>query len=111
MEINAEKGSVCFDLENAHELEYYSHEDEGVLRGWRTIQVWDADHPYMANGWVPGCAIGYEHTFIHTLADFLFGLARGEKRCPDFRDAWAVQRICDATLASAAEQCWKSIPS
>jgi predicted dehydrogenase len=110
-EINGERGSVCFDLENAHELDYYSHEDEAALRGWRTIQVWDSDHPYMGNWWVPGCAIGYEHTFIHTLADFLSGLERGEKRCPDFRDAWAVQKICDTVLASAAERCWKSIPS
>ena len=58
-EINGEKGSIAFNLENAHELGYYNHSDEGHVRGWRNIQVWDGDdHPYMGNWWVPGCAIG-----------------------------------------------------
>ena len=28
----------------------------------------------MKNWWVPGCTIGYEHTFINALADFLHWL-------------------------------------
>lgn len=66
-EVNGEKGSIAFNLENAHELCFFSHGDAGHLRGWRNIQVWDSDHPYMANWWVPGCSFGYEHTFINAL--------------------------------------------
>lgn len=109
LEVNGQKGSVEFDLENAHELGFYSHEDEGHLRGWRNIQVWDSDHPYMAHWWVPGCVIGYEHTFINTLADFLSGLESQEKKCPDFADALATQMICDSVLQSAAENRWVEI--
>ena len=109
LEINGEKASVAFDLENAHELGYYSHEDEGHVRGWRNIQVWDSDHPYMEHWWVPGCVIGYEHTFINALADFLSGLETGEKKCPDFADALSTQIICDAVLQSAAEKRWIDI--
>jgi predicted dehydrogenase len=105
-EINGEQGSVAFNLENAHELGYFTHSDEGHLRGWRTIQVWDSDHPYMEHWWVPGCVIGYEHTFINALADFLGGLATGEKTCPDFADAQATQVVCDAVLLAAAERRW-----
>ena len=108
-EVNGEKGSVAFDLENAHELGFYSHEDDGHLRGWRNIQVWDSDHPYMANWWVPGCVIGYEHTFINALADFLIGLQQGEKKCPDFADAQQTQIACDAVLKSAEDRAWQSI--
>ena len=32
----------------------------------------------MNNWWVPGCTIGYEHTFINALADFLEGLEDGQ---------------------------------
>ncbi|MHC4124394.1 MAG: Gfo/Idh/MocA family protein [Planctomycetota bacterium] len=110
-EINGEKGSVYFDLENAHELGYFNHGDESEVRGWRNIQVWDSDHPYMKNWWVPGCAIGYEHTFIHTLADFLAGLEKAEKRCPDFRDALATQYICDMVLSSAKNKTWETAKS
>ena len=37
----------------------------------------DGDHPYMKHWWVPGLQIGYEHTFVHQLADFLDGVAAG----------------------------------
>ncbi len=110
LEINGEKGSIYFDLEDAHELQFFDHAGPGHLRGWRTIPVWDSDHPYMDRWWVPGCAIGYEHTFINALADFLDGLAKNEKKCPDFRDGLATQVICDAVLESARENRWREVP-
>ncbi len=109
LEINGEKGSLCFDLENAHQLQYFNHGDDSRFRGWRTIQVWDADHPYMDKWWVPGCSIGYEHTFINAAADFLQGLESGEKTCPDFRDGLKTQIVCDTVLESAATGEWKTV--
>ena len=108
-EINGEKGSVAFDLETAHELDYFDHSDPNSIRGWRTIQVWDLKHPYMKNWWVPGCGIGYEHWHINALADFITGIEKGEKMCPDFRDALATQYVCDAVLASAKNNKWETI--
>ena len=32
----------------------------------------------MDHWWVPGCTIGYEHTFVNALADFLAAAARGQ---------------------------------
>ena len=46
----------------------------------------DGDHPYMKHWWVPGLQIGYEHTFIHQVADFLEALASGKTAAPTFRD-------------------------
>ncbi len=108
-EINGDKGSVAFDLENLHELGYFSHGDDSRLRGWRNIQVWDSNHPYMKHWWVPGCGIGYEHTHIHLLADFLESMEKGEKICPDFRDALGTQIVCDAVLRSAKNGTWETI--
>jgi predicted dehydrogenase len=108
-EINGEKGSVEFDLESSHELNYFEHGEDARLRGWRTIQVWDSDHPYMKNWWVPGCGIGYEHTFIHLVANFLTSIATGTKICPDFKDALATQIVCDKVLSSAKQQRWETI--
>ena len=48
-----------------------------------SIHVTDGDHPYMKHWWVPGFQIGYEHTFIHQVADFLQGARRRETGCPD----------------------------
>ena len=79
------------------------------VRGWRTIQTWDSKHPYMKNWWVPGCGIGYEHWHINALADFLEGLGKGEKTCPDFKDALATQIVCDRVLQSGREEKWVDI--
>lgn len=100
-EINGELGSLRWDLHDLHRLQYFNYRDEGILRGWRSIHVSDSDHPYMKNWWVPGLQIGYEHSFVHQIADFLQGLAKGQPVGPTFREALATQRICDAILTSA----------
>jgi predicted dehydrogenase len=105
-EINGEKGSIYFDLEDMHQLQYFSHEDASHVQGWRTILVTSAEHPYMANWWVPGAVIGYEHTFVNALADFLKALEKGERVRPDFRDALETQAIAEAVLDSARTDKW-----
>ena len=108
-EINGDKGSIYFDLEDAHQLQYFDHRNDSQSRGWRTILVTDSDHPYMGHWWVPGCVIGYEHTFINALADFLGGLASGVPVRPNFRDALETQYVCDAVLDSAKTETWKTV--
>src|SRR5207248_467753 len=110
-EINGEKASIFWDLHDLHRMEYFDHKDEGILRGWRSIHVTDGDHPYMKHWWVPGLQIGYEHTFVHQLADFLEGLAKGKPGSPTFREALATQRVCDAVLNSARSGRWETVPS
>src|SRR6266542_369021 len=85
-EINGEKASIKWDLHDLHRLEYFDHKDESKIRGWHNIHVTDGDHPYMGKWWVPGLQIGYEHTFVHQVADFLKGLSDGSAPGPTFRD-------------------------
>jgi len=108
-EVNGESGSIYFDLEDAHQLQYYAHGDDSHVHGWRTILVTDSDHPYMKHWWVPGCVIGYEHTFINALADFLKGLETGQPARPNFRDALETQCVCDAVLKSAKTGIWERV--
>jgi predicted dehydrogenase len=110
-EVNGEHGSIAFDLEDAHRLQYFDHRDDSHVHGWRDILVTDNEHPYMAHWWVPGCVIGYEHTFINALADFLTGLETGQPTQPDFRCAQETQRVCDAVLESARTGRWVDVPA
>ncbi len=105
-EINGENASIRWDLHDLHRLQYFDHRDESIVRGWRSIHVSDGDQPYMKHWWVPGLQIGYEHSFVHQIADFLEGLAKGQPTGPTFRDALATQYVCDAVLASAAGGKW-----
>ena len=108
-EINGENGSIAFDLEDPHRLQFFDHSDPAHLQGWRSIHVSGFEHPYMKNWWVPGTTIGYEHTFINALADFLKGLEAGTPASPTFRDALPTQAICDAVLDSAEVKQWQDV--
>ena len=109
LEINGEHASLFWDLHDLHRLQYFDHRDEGRVRGWRSIHVTDGDHPYMGHWWVPGLQIGYEHSFVHQVADFLEGLAKGKPASPTFRDALQTQYVCDAVLKSAHTQRWQKV--
>jgi predicted dehydrogenase len=108
-EINGEKASIKWDLHDLHCLQWFDHRTEGPLRGWSSIHVSDGEHPYMGKWWVPGLAIGYEHSFVHQVADFLEGYAKGEPVSPTFRDALETQQVCDAVLASAKSGAWTNV--
>jgi myo-inositol 2-dehydrogenase/D-chiro-inositol 1-dehydrogenase len=106
-EINGENGSVAWDLEDLHRLQYFDYRDEGRLRGWRSIHITDGDHPYMKHWWVPGLQIGYEHTFVHQLADFITGLNSNHLPSPTFRDALATEYVINAVLKSGQSGHWQ----
>ncbi|MHC4909910.1 MAG: Gfo/Idh/MocA family protein [Planctomycetota bacterium] len=114
-EMNGEDGSVFFDLEDPQYLSFFEYTQkqsgkkvEDHLTGWRKVHVTNFEHPYMDKWWVPGCTIGYEHTFVHALADFLKGLETGEPAQPDIACALETQRVCDAVLKSAKTGSWES---
>lgn len=108
-EINGENASMAWDLHDLHRLQYFDHRDQGTLRGWRSIHISDGDHPYMGKWWVPGLQIGYEHSFVHQVADFIKGVEIGKPAQPDFRDAYKTQLILDAVLESARQQKWVTV--
>lgn len=115
-ELNGAAGSVFFDLEDPQYLQYFKYSDpatgnkiESHLTGWQKIHVTNGEHPYMKNWWVPGCTIGYEHTFINALADFLESLETGKPVQPDFRCALHTQKVCDGVLDSAKSGQWVEI--
>jgi predicted dehydrogenase len=108
-EINGEKASIKWDLHDLHRLEYFDHGDDSLIRGWHAVHVTDGDMPYMKNWWVPGLQIGYEHTFVHQVADFLENLASGKSTAPTFRDALVTQAVCDAVLDSAEHKKWETV--
>ncbi|MBI1839775.1 MAG: Gfo/Idh/MocA family oxidoreductase [Verrucomicrobia bacterium] len=108
-EINGEHGSLAWDLHDLHRIQCFEHKDEGRVRGWRNIHVTDSDQPYMKNWWVPGLAIGYEHSFVHQVADFIQGLDSGKPAAPSFKDALQTEYVTDAVLKSARTKRWEKV--
>jgi predicted dehydrogenase len=115
-ELNGADGSLYFDLEEPEYLQFFEYREprsdkkvESHITGWRKIHVTNSEHPYMNHYWVPGTCIGYEHTFLNAVADFVAGLESGAPAQPDFESGLQTQRVCDAVLQSAASGRWVDI--
>lgn len=111
LEVNGEQASAAWDLHDLHRLEYFDHHDEARLRGWKSIHVTESDHPYMKHWWVPGLQIGYEHTFIHQVVDFLQAIGSNRRVSPSFSDGLATDYVIEAVLKSARTKQWEQIPA
>lgn len=108
-EIHGSLASVRFDLENLNYLEVMDSTEPAPMQGFRKILVTGPGHPYSDQFWKPGHPIGYEHTFIAALADFLQALGNGTPFQPDFEDGQRVQLLLDAVERSAREGSWRRL--
>lgn len=100
-EIYGSKGSIRFDLERMNELEYFNREDPAELQGFRTIMVTESTHPYLSHWWPPGHIIGYEHAFVHAVADFITAVSKGSSIHPNFEDGVKIMSVLEAALQAA----------
>lgn len=101
-EIHGSKGMLRFNLERLNHLEYLDATEPDERQGLRDILTG-------SEFWKPGHIIGYEHTFIATLADFLRAVDRQEPFHPNFEDGAAVQRLLDAVTVSAGSGQWLEV--
>src|SRR5271154_4497862 len=108
IEINGSKGSLYFDFEDMNKLKFYNGDDPKDRQGFRDILVTQRDNiqPYVGHWWPPGHLIGYEHTFIHTVADFVNACVDGRPVQPTFEDGLKNQRVLAAVEESAATGKW-----
>ncbi|HZE96917.1 MAG TPA: Gfo/Idh/MocA family oxidoreductase [Planctomycetota bacterium] len=103
-EINAEKGSIRFNLEAINELEVYWVSDEKETHGFRRVSVTEGYHPFMANWWPHGHIIGWEHAMVHEINHLLDCIVNDKSVAPlgaTFEDGYKCAAICDAIVESS----------
>ncbi len=101
-EINGSKGSLAFDMERLNELQVF-RADGDRARGWKTVLVSEADHPFWEHWWPPGHIIGWGETFVHELHHLLRAIAGETEVRPygaDFEDGYRAAEVCDAIVRS-----------
>ena len=108
-EINGEKGSLRWDMENLNNLQVYLEEDEPGLQGFRTIHCTEEEHPFAQYYWPAGHIIGYEHTFINIVAELMKGIENGYSPEPNFVDGVKNQAVLEAVEKSAEERTWVEV--
>jgi predicted dehydrogenase len=111
IEINGSKGSLCFDLEDLNRLKFFDNTSPGDRQGFRDILVTQPGgvHPYVGQWWPPGHILGYEHTFVHTVADFVNACVRGKSVQPTFEDGLKNQQVLAAVEQSAKTRQWVKV--
>jgi predicted dehydrogenase len=110
IEINGSKGSIYFDFEDMNRLKFYRNDDPAHQRGFRDILVNEGTHPYAGAWWPPGHIIGYEHTFVHTVYDFINAVISGKSVTPNFVDGLRNQQVLEAVEKSNKTGRWAKIP-
>ena len=100
-EIYGSKGSVAFNMERMNELQYFTNDDPDNAQGFRTIMATESSHAYVSHWWPPGHIIGYEHGFVHAMADFMMALDKKEKIFPNFNDGVKILAVLESGLESA----------
>ena len=108
-QIYGSKGSLAWNMERMNELEVYDRTESSVNQGFKNIMVTEAEHPYVGAWWPPGHIIGYEHTFVHALWDFLSCLEEDRMPEPSFREGVKVQAVLDAVERSAKSKKWVKV--
>lgn len=108
-EVNGSRGSLAFHMERMNELEYYSLDDDPKVQGFRQILATDPGHAYFKAWWPAGHIIGYEHTFIHTVLDFLKAVATGKSVKPDFEDGVRNQLALEAIEKASKTRRWVTV--
>lgn len=109
-EINGSRGSITFDLENLNNLRFYSVDDQGDAQGFHEIIACSlGKHPYADAWWFDGHLLGYEHSFTHTIYDWLQALAAGEATHPSFDDGLRNQQILDAASRASTSRRWVKV--
>lgn len=106
IEINAEKGSIRFNLERMNELEVFWVDDEPkTTQGFTTVLISEPVHPWWENWWPAGHIIGWEHTFVHEITHLLDCIVNDKAVGPHgatFLDGYKTAVVCDAILNSAS---------
>ncbi|NOZ50787.1 MAG: Gfo/Idh/MocA family oxidoreductase [Chloroflexi bacterium] len=105
LEINAEKGSIRFNLERLNELEvFWVGEDPRETAGWHRVLVSELYHPWWKHWWPQGHIIGWEHTFVHEIAHLLDAIVHDKAVGPHgatFEDGYRCNVVLDAIAQSS----------
>ena len=108
-EINGSKGSIKFDLESLNELEVYFEEDEEIVQGFRKIIVTQPSHQYIKHWWPSGHILGWEHSFVHQVYEFLKAVEEDYMPSPGFYDGMKCQEVVDAIARADIEKKWVKV--
>jgi predicted dehydrogenase len=108
-EISGTKGSLVFTQERLNELMFYRTGGDRRQAGYTRIEAGPQHAPYGLFCVAPGHQLGFNDLKVIEMAEFLARIAGGPEAGPDFREAWEIQKVVDAAVASSEAKAWVKV--
>ena len=108
-EISGAKGSLVFTQERLNELLLYRAGGDAKTNGYMKIESVPQHPPYGEFCIAGGHQLGFNDLKTIEMGEFLRAIGRGERSTPDFREAYEIQKVVDAAIASSKARGWVSI--
>ena len=105
-ELTGEKGSLVFTQERLNELHFYKAGGDNRQMGFTKIEAGPQHEPYGGFCVAGGHQLGFNDLKTIEMAEFLGGIAKGKSAGPDFREAYEIQKVVEAALASSRKRSW-----
>jgi predicted dehydrogenase len=108
-ELTGEKGSLVFTQERLNELHYYKAGTDPRKAGFTRIEAGPQHEPYGGFCIAGGHQLGFNDLKAIEMAEFLGAIGKGQKSGPDFREAYEIQKVVEAALASSRRRSWTAV--
>jgi len=105
-EISGDKGSLVFTQERLNELLFYRAGGDSRSNGYVKIEAGPQHPPYGEFCIAGGHQLGFNDLKTIEMGEFLRAIGRGEKATPDFREAYEIQNVVEAAIASSQRREW-----
>jgi len=108
-ELTGEKGSLVFTQERLNELLYFKAGGDPKHMGFIRIEAGPQHAPYGGFCVAGGHQLGFNDLKTIEMAEFLGGIAVGKSTGPDFREAYEIQKVVEAAIASSRQRSWQKV--
>ena len=105
-ELTGEKGSLVFTQERLNELLFYKAGGDAKTAGYARIEAGPQHAPYGQFCVAGGHQLGFNDLKTIEMGEFLRAIGGGERAGPDFREAYEIQKVVDAAIASSSARGW-----
>lgn len=108
-ELTGEKGSLVFTQERLNELLLYKAGGDAKTSGYVKIEAGPQHQPYGQFCIAGGHQLGFNDLKTIEMGEFLRAIGEGAKAGPDFREAYEIQKVVEAAIASSTARGWMAV--
>ena len=108
-ELTGAKGSLVFTQERLNELMFYRAGGDTRTSGYVKIEAGPQHPPYGQFCVAGGHELGFNDLKTIEMGEFLRAIGEGRPSTPGFREAYEIQKVVEASIASSKSRQWTKV--